>query len=451
MQAKKTTLMSLIGENYKQFKVPIYQRPYDWKKEHCLKLIQDIFDTNSKQKEHFTGTVVYLNDTNFSSEKTALLIDGQQRVTTILIFLKALSEIEKKYEKDIISKQIREKFLYSDTSDFEKKVFKLIPTEDDQIEYEHLMNDRFELMNQNGGFYVNFHTIKNVLESKILSHEELKKYYSSLNNYITIIELVLDKGIDDPQEIFESINSTGLELSQADLIRNFLLMSVHQQDLLYKNYWKPLVNTIGAEQLEDFMFNFLLFKVQKKLNVNEIYQAFVELFNEQSYTREGILKELVNISYIYKSFFYSTKYSPLINKYLTMFREIDQATMYPFFIKVFLDFESSLLDENSLANILKFFLNYHVRRLVVGASSSSLRGLYINLYTRIFKLENNKKRYFDSIATYISDLRTKDEVPSDNNFLKHLQTNISKVPLKCLQKWDIWSFGCISIEIFLYF
>lgn len=422
MQAKKTTMMSLIGENYKQFKVPVYQRTYDWKKEHCEKLVNDIFDAAKKQKEHFTGTVVYLNDTNYSNEKTALLIDGQQRVTSILILLKALSDIEKYFGKDQITKQINDKFLYTETSNFDTKVFKLIPTEEDMNEFECLMSNRINQMNSSMGFYSNYQTIKNLLQSKIHTHDELKNYYLSINNYITIIELVLDKGIDDPQEIFESINSTGLELSQADLIRNFLLMSVADQDRLYKNYWKPLYNMIGGDYLEDFMFNFLLYKTQRKLNFSDIYKTFIELFADENYSRETMLSELIEIATIYNAFNgKDSKYDDRVKNYLKMYKEIDQTTMYPFFIKIFLDFKNNVFSEIELINILKFFLNYHVRRLITGSSSGSLRGLYLNLYSRIFKIESNKKRYYDSIATYINDLRTKDEVPSDSLFIKSLK------------------------------
>lgn len=422
MQAKKTTMMSLIGENYKQFKVPVYQRTYDWKKEHCEKLVHDIFDAANKQKEHFTGTVVYLNDTNYSNEKTALLIDGQQRVTTILILLKVLTDIEKNFDKEQITKQINEKFLYTDTSDFDRKVFKLIPTEEDMEQFDHLMHHRIDQMNSSSGFYSNYTTIKHALMNKIKSHDELKTYYLSLNNYITIIELVLDKGIDDPQEIFESINSTGLELAQADLIRNFLLMSVAEQDKLYKTYWKPLYNMIGGDLLEDFMFNYLLYKVQRKLNFSDVYKTFIELFNDEMYTRESMLIELGQIAKIYNAFIgKESNYSKTVKNYLSMYKELDQTTMYPFFIKVFLDFEKGLFEESELISILKFFLNYHVRRLISGSSSGSLRGLYLNLYSRIFKLDNNKTRFYDSIATYMNELRTKDEVPSDGLFIKNLK------------------------------
>jgi hypothetical protein len=137
-----------------------------------------------------------------------------------------------------------------------------------------------------------------------------------------------------------------------------------------------------------------------------------------------MLIELSQIAKIYNALIgKESKYSNTVKNYLSMFKELDQTTMYPFFIKVFLDYENELFDEKDLISILKFFLNYHVRRLISGSSSGSLRGLYLNLYSRIFKLDNNKTRYYDSIATYMNDLRTKDEVPSDGLFIKNLKTS----------------------------
>ena len=141
MRANKVLITELIGQSYKQFKVPVYQRTYDWKKEHCEKLVLDIFEASKKRKEHFTGTIVYLNDLDFSNERTALLIDGQQRVTTTIILLKVITDIEKNFDLDYISRQINDKFLYTDSSDYNSKIFKLNPTEEDFTQFEHLMKE----------------------------------------------------------------------------------------------------------------------------------------------------------------------------------------------------------------------------------------------------------------------------------------------------------------------
>jgi hypothetical protein len=135
------------------------------------------------------------------------------------------------------------------------------------------------------------------------------------------------------------------------------------------------------------------------------------------------LIELNDIAKIYHALTSeSNRYSENIQDLLRKYRYIEQSTMYPFFIQVFKDLDNELIDEIEVEKVLQFFLNYHIKRLVCGSSSNSLRGLYLNLYNRIFKIEKNKERYYDSIAHYMNELKTKDEVPNDNQFLKNLKS-----------------------------
>lgn len=265
--------------------------------------------------------------------------------------------------------------------------------------------------------------IYGMLESHLKNEDNLVSFYSTLIDKMTIVELVLDKGIDDPQEIFESINSTGLELSQADLIRNFLLMSASDQDYLYRTYWKPLFGLFGQEKLEDFMFNYLIYKTQRRIKYGDIYNVFINNFEESNVTREEIMNELFELGKIYYSFINETHdYSSEVSELLQGFNYLDQTTIFPFLLKVFVDFKNEIITEEELIKILKLFLSYHVKRIVTGVASGSARGLYINLYNRIFKLPENKIRYYDSIATFMYDLKTHDEIPSDYHFVNNLLT-----------------------------
>jgi len=422
MQASKSTIMSLIGVNYGQFKIPVYQRTYDWQAKHCEKLVKDVFEAMVNEKEHFTGSIVYLNEKSFSHQKISLIIDGQQRLTTVIIILKALSNlaIELKHEK--MQEQIIDKYLFSDTSDF-NKVPKLIPTEEDEKQYELFIRDEFKNMDSNSGFYKNYIVVKNLLESRLANVEDLSLFYQTLISKLTIVELVLDNGVDDPQEIFESINSTGLELTQSDLIRNFLLMSASEQDHLYKQYWKPLFKMLKQENIEDYIFNYLLFKTNRKLRYDQIYNVFTDRYRIENLSREDVLAELYSVGKIYDAFINpSNKYSKRVIELLKSFKYLEQTTIYPFLLRVFIDFQEEVIDEKTLENVLEYFLNYHIKRNVVGSTSNTLRNLYITLYNRIFKIDQNKNRYYDSIATFMSEFKSKDEVPSDSQFLQSIQS-----------------------------
>jgi uncharacterized protein with ParB-like and HNH nuclease domain len=423
MQAAKTKLMTLIGQPYKMFKIPVYQRTYDWETIHCKKLVNDIFKSMERGKEHFTGTIVYLNESNLSENKVALLIDGQQRITTIMILLKALAISAKENNFIKIYDDIHTKFLNTDTQDFEQ-ICKLIPTEEDRDEYDLLMSENFKKMNSSLSFYKNYSLIKNILKNKLKTKKDFTSFYQTLINNITIVELSLDNGLDDPQEIFESINSTGLDLSNADLVRNFLLMNAEKQNYLYKQYWKPLFNQLGKENLEEFVYVYLTYKLEKRIsNRKDIYSLFVDLYNENNYTNEEMLKELATIANYYEVFIkYTSSYSKEINDMMMKFREIEQSTLHPFLIYIFKDFDKNIIDEDIVIKVLKYFLNYHIKRMICNSASASLRGLYINLYNRIFKVKKNKTRYYDSIATYMEQLQTKDAVPADITFKNSLES-----------------------------
>src|SRR5690554_1418383 len=166
MQAGKIELMSLLGTNHKVFKVPVYQRTYDWKISHCVKLVQDIFDATKAKKTHFTGSIVYLNDKTLTNESVALLIDGQQRLTTITIILKALVIKAKELDFLELVNQINDNYLMTTNNEFQK-VFKLVPTEDDAKEFNLLMNERIEILDSSKGFYKNYMEIKRLIDNRI--------------------------------------------------------------------------------------------------------------------------------------------------------------------------------------------------------------------------------------------------------------------------------------------
>lgn len=422
MNANKGNLMSILSSEYAQLKIPVYQRTYDWDVKHCQKLVEDVFHAMENKQEHFTGSIVYLNEKEFFQEKTSLIIDGQQRIMTVMIILRALSNIAQKLNHILMHNNIEEKNLNLLSSDF-KKLPRLIPTEEDQDQFDLFITNQIEKMHPESGILMNYQIIYNLLEKRLLTVEDLNAFYSTLNNNMTIVEIVLDEGRDDPQEIFESINSTGLELSQADLIRNFLLMSAKEQDHLYHRYWKPLYDLLGKDNIEEFMFDYLMYKTQKKLKYEHIYSVFAETFKQLGLTRVEVMDELLRLGEIYQSFIFPTlKYQKRISNVLKSLKRLDQTTVYPFLLRVFDDYHSKIIDEQGLIKILNFLLNYHVRRLIVGSTSNSLRGLYITLYSRIFKIEENKENYFDSIVTFMHELKSRDEFPSDAQVLKNLKS-----------------------------
>ena len=255
---------------------------------------------------------------------------------------------------------------------------------------------------------------------------------------LEIVEIVLTKGEDDPQVIFESINSTGLELSSADLIRNYLLMNADDQEKLYENYWlyieKTLRNKMDYSNLDAFFMQYIVYKTSKPVNNRQLYNSFVKLFKASGYSQESILKELRYYAEIFGVFVYgSDKYSERINKLLYRLRVLNQTTCYPFLLHVFDDYHQGVITEETVEKILQFILAYLLRRMVCGVPSNTLRGLFTYLYNRIFKVASNKQKYYETLNKFLFTVSSKDVIPSAAEFERALQkANIYMATMHCV-------------------
>lgn len=239
---------------------------------------------------------------------------------------------------------------------------------------------------------------------------------------LEIVEIVLDKSQgDDPQVIFESINSTGLNLSLADKIRNFVLMDDLNQDELFTKYWLPLEEKIGNKYLAGYFTTYLNFKLSDRISEDNAYNQFTKNFNASSITHENILIDLNRYAQYYAAFIgRKNNYSTAINKYLSDFRAIDQSTLFPFMFNVFDDFENNIIDENVLIKVLSFFRSYSVRRTICEYASNSLRGLYKTLYSRLFKDKSSYENYYANIYSFFAQTNTKYKIIDDDEFFNSL-------------------------------
>lgn len=437
MIAEKEYLVnSLIGTDRRQFIIPIYQRKYKWTNEQCSRLIDDIVKSGKKRTEHFTGTVVITQQGG--SFRKAYLVDGQQRVTTIVLIVKALSLICEEREEDKDYEYVYKsthKCLYADQNDFERG-YKVIPSKNDRKTFNLIMRakslkeiednpiiakDKEDLMYNN--FKYVYQRIFEMLDQGLHVREEL---YEGLLN-LTVVGMTLEHR-DDPQEIFESINSLGVSLSNADLIRNYLLMSNENQSVLYEKYWEPIQDSlIGENNMESFVNDYLLMKKSYSINYGDIYKEYVEFANsigDGIDNRDELLKDLYEVAQIYQPFLrISDSYNPETNMLMQELRDMGQTTAYPFLMKVFLDKQSGLITEERLQKVINLIIVYLVRRTICKVPTNSLRGFMLNLYNRIFdKVPENKSKYYESIHAFFINLNTRDGLLSSEEAKKNLVT-----------------------------
>lgn len=417
-------LRDFIGTNKVLFRIPVYQRNYDWSDSNCNRLLDDVYTIIETGDKHFLGTIVFMaaKSGGFALQEY-IIIDGQQRLTTLMLILKALSVVAQSVGDECYH-EIEEQYLHNKYCDEEFKV-KLKPIKTDNRQFLLLLNGKLDEMDEETHIYQNFILCKERFERWCSRGINPSAVLDALTK-LEIVEIVLTKGEDDPQVIFESINSTGLELSNADLIRNYLLMNADDQERLYEDYWlfieKTLRNKMDYSNLDDFFMQYIVYKTSKPVNSRQLYSSFVKLFKDSGYTQESILEELKYYAEIFGAFVYGSKaYSEKINKYLKSLRLLNQTTCYPFLFHVFDDYHHNVIDEATVEKILHFILSYLLRRLVCGVPSNTLRGLFTYLYNRIFKVSSNKKKYYESLNKFLFTVSSKDVVPSTAEFERSLQ------------------------------
>ncbi len=397
------------------FRIPVFQRNYSWTTNQCKQLLEDIFKTRFNDYKHFIGNIIsqrFFNIKDYINEN--IIIDGQQRITTIFLFIKALIDISEN-ENDL---ELLRSFIF--LKDGKKKIKLNI---NDDIEFDNLLKNDFNLIHKNSEIYTNYLFFKRELENSINNENiSVREIIVMLSNLV-FVQIFLDSE-DNAQIIFERINSTGLELSTADLIRNFLLMSDLDQEFLYKEYWKKIEDILGYKNLDAFIHHYLIYKTSKAIPSNKVYEAFKEEFFENKWDRKKILIEMLEICLIYSVIIQNKRdENKKINKVMNDLIIINQKTCYPFLISLFEDYNKKFIDENTFVNSISLIRNYLLRRTIVDKTAKNLNKFFSGLYSKIFKERTNKQNYFDSIASYFIQITTTDRFPSDYEFKLAFQRN----------------------------
>lgn len=418
-------LNDYIEPNKKQYCIPVFQRDYAWTEEQCTKLFEDIVMAYKKDRPHFCGSFVYAPLGSKKHIDSYIIIDGQQRFTTLYILIKALADSA----DDDRDKEALQRYLYNeDKFDRygldEKSKLKLKPVKTDNDQLLLLMSGKIEQMDKSrrGIIYHNYMLFMQLIKSFL---EE-----SSANSVLMIndgIEKLICADIrldtdDNAQEIFERINSTGIKLGLADLIRNYILMTDTDQERLYEEYWLTVQNLLPDKLLDNFFIDYLNMKSDGFVKESEAYKRFKQVYVEGKYDNEKMLKKILHYAKQYYIFCYgSSDFGAEVNKALAGLRKLKQTTVYLFLFRVFDDYENGIINKNELTRVLKMLLSYSIRRLVCEIGSNTLRGLYKTLYGRVFEQKENKNTYYDSLVSFFLQQTSKNTIPSDNEFVTALQ------------------------------
>ena len=439
MEANKIRLLEFLGTTKKTFNIPVYQRNYDWKKEHCVRLFNDIENIvkNEFQIEHFIGTVVYVLSYVQPTFQELILIDGQQRITSITLLLKALYDV---IEDEETKEDILETYLINRRAPEHLRV-KLKPIESDELTYKNIIENKN--IESKSNIYKNYMLFKQLINESEYKPEEI---YQAMN-YIELvyIQLEKDKKSENPQMIFESLNSTGLSLTEGDLIRNFLLMnhSYDEQARLYKDYWLQIEQYLTNSGISDFVRDYLTMKNGMIPNKDKVYSQFKIFANDpnNNMDEEGLLEDLLMYAKFYSWFVFGTCPDEKINESLMQFQQLKSTTIYPTLLYIFEDcYEFKKMNVEELEKILHLFISYLFRRLICGYRTSSLNKIFASFVGILDKAEGSDE--YEKIAKILMTKTGYGIFPRDDEFEREFiakdlyKTKIDKYTLYQLEKHE---------------
>lgn len=422
MQSSTERILTYMFENRRQYTIPVYQRNYDWNKDNCETLFKDIKNLVNSEKKHFLGTVVQVQLEERNGIKRYLIIDGQQRFTTLFLFIKALRDCStREMDQEACDEKLFNIDKFKDWSKDEQSRLKLKPIKTDNDQLLLLMNGKKEQMDKKSNILINYEYFVKLIGESIQEGLSTKDFLYGLERLeVVMITLNEDKG-DEPQVVFERINSTGLDLTLGDLVRNYVLMTDDNAEELYNKYWINIEDKLGRDRdsLSGYFVDYFNFLLPDSISYKNAYESFKKYAIKNELSHETILSNMDKYVKYYAAFIKeSDEYSLEINEKLSSFRTMKQSTIFPFLLNVFDDFEEGIITEDILNELLSFFISYAVRRYITGVGSNSLRGFYKTLYKRIFADETlrNKEDYLKAVYSFMLQLNTKDAVPSDSQF-----------------------------------
>lgn len=418
MQASPMKLLKLLGDTKIVFKVPVYQRNYEWNKEQVEQYFLDIetIIKNGYRKNHFIGTIVFVTKEieNLMTERT--LIDGQQRITTTILLLKAIVDMVEENGEDFITPdEVYETYLINKHASEQSKL-KLKPVEADMKAYNELMDNN----ETNSKTYENYKLLKDMVTRSKYSLEEIYKAMT----YLDIVYISLDKD-ENPQVIFESLNSTGLSLTQSDLIRNFILMglSYDEQTELYRKYWVKIEEALPNAVISDFVRDYLTMKEGVVPNKSKVYTAFKIFYFKNNYNSEDILIELLRYSIYYNYIIDANTGLEDIDKQLRSINNIRSTVTYPYILDLFNDYyDREKLSRHEVVEILSIIVSYIYRRNICSIPTNALNKIFTVMPKETKRLRKEGKDYIDSVIEFLMSRSGSGIFPRDNEFKNNFIT-----------------------------
>ncbi|EJB64790.1 DUF262 domain-containing protein [Helicobacter pylori] len=403
MRVKESTINDFFALTGTIFSIPVYQRNYTWKEGNCKKLLQDIINISQNKKTHFMGSITYIlhlidDEKSLRKLQEFVIIDGQQRITTIMLLLKA---IETKIPNEEVKKEI------DGLLNLSGQKLRLKPIKSDKEAFDLVMQNRSHEIQCVSQIKDNYKFFTKELDNYISKGYRIEEIYGAFLR-LKIVAIGLELGEDDPQVVFESINATGVQLKGLDLIRNYLMMGENsdRQKHLYDTYWVPLEDWLGEKDLNEFILTYLRIYFEDKLKKEEreVYYALKDRHRENFPNDiQGLMSDMREYGRVYQIFLDRDHYflgrgdpQQLANLRLRIkdLVKIKFGVAKPFILRCARDFEEGKLDYENFHEILQILISYYVRRSVCGNFSNALNKVLYPLYRQLENVSADAlKRY----------------------------------------------------------
>lgn len=418
MIAHKKTLSEFFYST-KPLVIPVYQRNYTWRKENCKLLFHDILNISDSNMKHFIGSIVFVDDS-----EAYVIIDGQQRVTTISILLLALRNAI--LNGDVVSDdaslvdQINYRFLINQFAKDNNHRMKLKPFRDDSKAYDALFRNIDEFVEESI-ITSNYH----YFYEEILAHNiNPTKFFDAIQGRLEFVEVkLIPSDGDNPQLVFETINSTGVSLNETDKIRNYVLMGLNAntQEDFYNTYWLPIERYTNIH-LEDFMRDYLTMKLNSIPNKGDVYRVFKEYVLEH-YTNdiEPLLVDLKSYAQIFKSIKEAKVGTTKMNEIMANLEQLEIATTYPFLLAMLNYHQEGKLASSEVERVLDVMEVFLFRRIMSGYYNTGLNKVFANMHNRILKQMYGDYSYSEVFIYLLQHGISYWEFPNDTQFVRSFE------------------------------
>ena len=449
MDAGKQNLLYFLSQN-QQLSIPIYQRKYSWTEKECKQLLEDILRVgeNTGEENHFIGSIVYMNQKGHIAGpiNNLMIIDGQQRVTTISLLISALADFLKENPDINISMSSGDLISYYLINDREKGQlkYKLLLTEDDKsalikIIDNLIMDEKIPFDDGEDSIRIceNYEYFK-----RKINENNVELIYQGLSKLL-IIFVALEQNIDNPQLIFESLNSTGLELSQADLIRNYILMglSSDEQEKLYNTYWHKIEKLFEDSKswvFDKFIRDYLTVKTDRVPVFKNIYSDF-KVYSKTCDDIEILVKDVFKFAQYLSCISFGKEKNEKLKKAFDSLETLGYDVTYPYMLHLYQDYEDGKLTVDEFVEIIKYTESYLLRRLICNIPTPSLNKTFSKMYNEI-DAENYLESYKAVLLLKENYQRMPDNEEFRRNFLErdiyNLRGKNKEYIFDKLENWD---------------